>query len=156
MCVATGNRLEDPLDLVGVKAVGFEPLARGAGDQLLRARAGGDPLGGDADQAAGAELGRDRDAVQRVELLRLDARDRGRLVLGEARLDADLGASGALARADELGDVLGERLGLERRVAQHDLADRLVDDLLKARHVRALLIGAEFDHALKARREQLL
>ena len=58
--------------------------------------------------------------------------------------------------AHELGDVLGQRLGLERRLAEDDLADRVVDDLLEARHVRALLVGAELDHALEARREQLL
>ena len=49
-----------------------------------------------------------------------------------------------------------ERLDLERRLAEHDLADRLVDDLLEARHVRALLVGAELDDALEAGREQLL
>src|SRR6202000_2442806 len=32
----------------------------------------------------------------------------------------------------------------------------VVDDLLEARHVRALLIGPQLDHALKARGEQLL
>ena len=82
--------------------------------------------------------------------------DRGGLVLGEARLDADLGAAALLSRADELGDVLGQRLGLERRLAEDDLADRVVDDLLEPRHVRALLVGAELDHALEPRREQLL
>jgi hypothetical protein len=52
--------------------------------------------------------------------------------------------------------VLGQRLGLERRLAEHDLADRLVDDLLEARHVRALLVGAELDDALEPRGEELL
>ena len=61
-----------------------------------------------------------------------------------------------LSRAHELGDVLGQRLGLERRLAEDDLADRLVDDLLEPRHVRALLVASELDHALEARREQLL
>ena len=102
-----------------------------------------------------AELGADRRAVQRVQLLGLDAGDRGRLVLGEARLDRDLGAASVLPRADELRDVLGERLGLERRLAEDHLADRLVDDLLEARHVRALLIRAEVDDALEAGGEQL-
>ena len=40
--------------------------------------------------------------------------------------------------------------------AEDDLADRVVDDLLEARHVRALLVRAELDDALEARREQLL
>ncbi len=39
---------------------------------------------------------------------------------------------------------------------EHDLADRLVDDLLEARHVRALLVGAEVDEALEPREEQLV
>ena len=77
-------------------------------------------------------------------------------MLGVARRDRDLGAGGALALAHELGDALGERLGLERRLAEDDLADDLVDDLLEARHVRALLVAAEVDEALQARREQLL
>ena len=98
----------------------------------------------------------DRRAVQRVQLLGLDAGHGGGLVLGEAGLDRDLGAARALALAHQLRDVLGQRLGLERRLAQHDLADRLVDHLLEARHVRALLVRAEIDDALEPRREQLL
>ena len=82
--------------------------------------------------------------------------DGRRLVLGEAGLDGDLGAAGALAVAHQLRDVLGQRLGAERGVAEDDLADRLVDDLLEARHVRALLVGAELDDAFEASREQLL
>ena len=105
------HRVEDPLDLLGVEALLLEPLARRAGDELLGARARGHALGGDADQPARAELGADRRAVQRVHLLRLDARHRRGLVLGEARLDAHLGSARALALADELRDVLGQRLG---------------------------------------------
>ena len=138
------------------KPSALEPLTRGAGDELLSARARGHALGGDADQPARAELGATARAVQRVELLGLDARHRRRLVLGEPGLDVDLGAARALALADELRDVLGQGLGLERRFAEHDLADRLVDDLLEARHVRALLVRAEVDDALEAGREQLL
>src|SRR5581483_12519910 len=44
----------------------------------------------------------------------------------------------------------------ERRLAQHHLADRFVDDLLEARHVGALLVWTELDDAFEARREQLL
>ena len=51
-----GNRLQDPLDLVRVEAVLLETLARAGGDEFLSARACGDALGGDTDQAAGAEL----------------------------------------------------------------------------------------------------
>ena len=156
--VVGGHRhaLEDPLDLLGVEPLVLEPLARCPCDQLLGARAGGHALGGDPDQPPRAELGADRGPVERVQLLGLDARHRRRLVLGEARLDGHLGAPCPLALAHELGDVLGQRLGLERRLAEHDLADRLVDDLLEARHVGALLIRPQFDHALELSGEQLL
>ena len=156
MWVATGTASRIRSISSGSKPCVEQTLARRAGDELLRARARGDALGGDADQAPRAELGADRRAVQRVQLLGLDAGDGRRLVLGEARLDGHLGAARVLAAAHELRDVLGERLDLERRLAEHDLADRLVDDLLEARHVRALLVGAEVDHALEAGREQLL
>ena len=77
-------------------------------------------------------------------------------MLGVAGGDRDLGAQRALALADELGDALREVLRAERRLAEHDLADHLVDDLLEARHVRALLVGAEVDEALEPRPEELL
>ena len=77
-------------------------------------------------------------------------------MLGVARRDRHLRARGPLALAHQLGDVLRERLGAERRLAQHHLADRLVDDLLEARHVRALLVALEVDEALQAREEQLV
>ena len=144
------HRFEDSLDLAGIESVGLQALAGAAGNQLLRTRACGDALGGHPDQAPSAELGGHGEAVQRVQLLGLDARDRRRLVLGEPRFNADLGTPCALTAAHQLGDVLGQRLGLEGRVAEHDLTDRLVDHLLKARHVRALLVGPELDHALKA------
>ncbi len=93
---------------------------------------------------------------QRVDLLGLDAGDGRRLVLRVSRRDRHLGPRGALALADELGDVLCQRLGAERRLAEDDLADRLVDDLLEARHVRALLVAGEIDEAVHPREEQLL
>ena len=45
--------------------------------------------------------------------------------------------------------MLRELLGLEAALAEDDLADRVVDDLLEARHVRALLLRAEVDEALE-------
>src|SRR5215218_7651305 len=143
-----GDVLEDPLDLVVGEAVGGEALARSACDQLLRAGAGRHALSGDADEPARAALGGDRRAVERVDLLGRDAGGGRRLVLGVARGDRDLGALALLAVADALGDVRGERLGLEG-LAEDDLVDRLVDDLLEARHVRALLLRAEVDEALE-------
>ena len=77
-------------------------------------------------------------------------------MLGIARGDRHLGALGALARADVLGDVLRERLGAKRRLAQDDLSDGLVDDLLEARHVCALLIGGEVDVAVEPRVVELV
>ncbi len=156
LCVATGTASRIRSISSSSKPSVCRRSRAEVGDELLRARACGDALGGDADQPAGAGLRADRRAVQRVQLLGLGAGDGGGLVLGEARLDRDLGAARALALADELRDVLGQRLGLERRLAEHDLADRLVDDLLEARHVRALLARPEIDHALEAGREQLL
>jgi hypothetical protein len=52
--------------------------------------------------------------------------------------------------------VAGERLGAERALAEDHLTDRVVDDLLEARHVRALLAWAEVDEAVELRVEQLL
>ena len=60
--------------------------------------------------------------------------------------DRYLGATAGLAVAHALGDVGGERLGLEG-LTQNHLVDRLVDNLLEARHVRALLVGPEVDEA---------
>ena len=97
-----------------------------------------------------------RAAVEGVDLLGTDPRDRGRLVLGIARGDRHLGALGALAGADELGDMLGQGLGTKRGLAQDDLADGLVDDLLEAGHVRALLVAAEIHRAIQPRVEQLV
>ncbi len=148
--------LEDPLDLLDVIAILAEAGVGGRGDQLLRAWTRGHPLCGDADQGARPRLGADSAAVERVQLLGLNPGDRCGLVLGEPRTDGDLRAAGALALSHERGDVLGERLGLERRLAEDDFADRLVDDLLKPRHVRALLAGAQIDDALEACPEQLL
>ena len=157
LCVATGTLLEDRAR----SARSLKPCsarrsrARAATSSCAHGQAVM-PGGRDADDAPRAVLEGDRAAVQRVDLLGLHAGHRRGLVLGVARRDRHLGALGALARAHELGDVLGERLGAERRLAEHDLADRLVDDLLEARHVRALLAAVEIDEAVEAREEQLL
>jgi hypothetical protein len=75
-------------------------------------------------------------------------------VLREACRDRHLGAGPVLAVADALCDVRRERLRLER-LAEDDLVDRLVDDLLEARHVRALLARSEVDEALELGVEEL-
>ena len=99
--------------------------------------------------------GRHSGAEQRVDLLRGRAGGGRRLVLWIAGRDGDLGAHAVLAVAHALGDVSGKRLGLEGLAEDH-LVDRLVDDLLEARHVRALLVGAEIDEALELGVEELL
>ena len=155
--VVRGHRdgLEDPLDLVLAEAVGQQPLVRARLDERLGARAGGHALGAHADQPARSRFAGDRGAEQRVDLLGLDAADRRRLVLRVAGLDVHLGAARALAVAHLLGDVLRQCFRAERALAEHDLADRVVDDLLEAAHVRALLMRAEVDEAVQAGGEQL-
>jgi hypothetical protein len=125
------HRVEDPLDLVLGEAVLEQPLARAGLHEPLRARACGHALGAHPDQPPCAGLGGDRRAEQRVQLLRLDAGHRRRLVLRVARLEPDLRAARALAVADLLRDVEGQRLGAEDLLGQHDLADDVVDDLLE-------------------------
>jgi hypothetical protein len=147
--------VEDALDLRVGEAVAGEALARVAGDDLLRARARGHALGGDADEPARAGLARDRRAVQGVDLLRLDARHGGRLVLRVAGGDRHLGAERVLALAHPPRDALGELLGLEAGLVDDHLADDVVDDLLEARHVRALLLRTEIHEAFEVRGEQL-
>ena len=75
-------------------------------------------------------------------------------MLGITRSDVHLGAQAFLALADQRGDVCSERLGLERLVQDH-VFDRLVDGLLEARHVRALLKRVQVDEALDLRVEEL-
>ena len=53
-----------------------------------------------------------------------------------------------LALAHLLGDLAGELLGAQR-LAEDDVVDRLVDDLLEARHVDARLLRVEVDEALE-------
>ena len=79
----------------------------------------------------------------------------GGLGLGVAGRDRHLGAQPALAVAHALGDVGRQRLRLEG-LADHHLVDRLVHDLLEARHVRALLLGPEVDEAFELGVEELL
>ena len=52
--------------------------------------------------------------------------------------------------------MLGERLCAKRGLAEDDLADRLVDDLLEAGHVGTLLETAEVDEAVQACMEELV
>jgi hypothetical protein len=56
---------------------------------------------------------------------------------------------------DVRGDVLREVLD-EQRLADHDLLDRLLEELWEARHVDALARVVEVDGAVDVRRDQLL
>ena len=149
------DRFEDPHDLVLGEAVLEQPLVRARLHERLRARARGHALGLDADQPPRAGLGGDRGAEQRVDLLGLDAGHRRRLVLRIAGLDVDLGAARVLAVADLLGDVLRKCFRAEGALAEHDLADRVVDNLLEPAHVGALLVRAEVDEAVEPGRKEL-
>ena len=155
LCVATGTASKHALDLVVGEALFDEPLARGFGHQLLRARAGGHPLRLDADQPPDATLGRDGCADQRVQLLGGDAGHGRQLVLGIAGANRHLCAQPPLPLAHALGDVRGEGLGLQR-LADHHRVDRLVDDLLEARHVDAGLARIQVHEALQRRVVELL
>ena len=155
--VATGTASRIALDLVVGEAVG-RAAARASAPATSSCAHGQAvmPWACDADQPARAALGGDGGAEQRVDLLRRDARHRRRLVLGVAGGDRDLGAParpGARARARRCAAA---SVSAWKRLAEDDLADRLVDDLLEARHVRALLLRAEVDEALELGVEELL
>src|SRR6266576_978191 len=64
-------------------------------------------------------------------------------------------AQGALPLDDLRGDVGGELLD-EQRLLDHDLLDRLLEQLGEARHVDALLLRVEVDGAIDVRGDQLL
>ena len=70
-----------------------------------------------------------------------------------SRRDLDLGAQGPLALDDMARDVLGEILDEELPV-DHDLVDRLLEELGEAGHVHALLRGVEIDEAVDLGRDQ--
>ncbi len=152
--VATGTASRISSIWPGVVAGLGELLARPGGDQLLRAGAGGHALGLYPGEGAGAALGGDRGAEQGVDLLSAVAGRGGGDRLGIAGGERDLGPQAALAVANALGDPGGERLGLERLGEDH-LVDRLVDDLLEARHVDPGLLRVEIDVALHLGEEEL-
>ena len=92
-------------------------------------------------------LGRRRDPDQRHHLLRRQPGDGCHPAHRPARSDVDLGANGALPLHDMACDDLGDLLH-DPGLAEHDVADRLVEYLREARHVNALLAAAEVDGAL--------
>ena len=141
LCVASGTssriRSTSPSAKPGLE----QALGRSVADEALRARAGVDAPRLDADDAPHA-LGRGGgDADQRRDLLRRQAGDRRLPLERVLRLDPHLGAQRVLPLDDVARDVLGERLD-EERLADHDLVDRLAEQLREARHVDALLAGS--------------
>ena len=141
------DELEDLLDVAGIEAGLGEPLGRPAGDETLRARAGVDPGRLDADDALRALLRHGRDPDQRDHLLGGQPRHRRQAAHRPAGRDAHLGPHGLLALDDLARDHLGDLLH-DPGLAEHDVADRLVEDLGEARHVDALLPAGEVDRAL--------
>ena len=139
------DEIEDPVDVL-VACLG-QTLGSPAANQPLRTRAGVDPRRLDPDDAAHSGGRRGSDPDERDHLLRRELAHRRRPPDRPARCDPRLGAKRALAADDVLGDVLGERLDVQRLCAD-DRLDRLLEELGEARHVHALLLVREVDGAL--------
>ena len=140
------NELQDPVD-VAIAEPGFEQaLGRSAPDEALGARAGVDAPRLDSDHAPNAIGRRRRDPDQLRDLLCRQAGDRRLALERVLRLDPHLRAQCVLTLDDVARDVLCERLD-EEGFADHDLVDRLAEQLGKARHVHAFLARLEIDGA---------
>src|SRR5438067_2139784 len=109
----------------------------------------------DAVKIIGIARRRDRDPDDLHRILGREAGDRRLALAREARLDRDLGPQRVLPLEDVRGDVLGELLR-EQRLADHDLLDRLLEQLGETRHVHALLRRIEVDGALDVGGDELL
>ena len=140
------HQLEDTRD-VAVGEPGLEqPLRRGAADEPLSARARVDPGRLDADHAPDARGRRGGDPDQLHHRLRRQVGHGRAAGDGVLRLDPHFGTQCTLSLDDVAGDVLGERLDVER-LCDHDGVDRLAEDLREAGHVDALLGRVEIDGA---------
>ena len=152
LCVASGTSSRIRSTSSPKPGLG-EPLGRSAPDETLRARAGVDPGRLDPDDAAGAGARRRGDPDQRDHLLGREIGDRRPAAQRPARDDPHLGPKRLLA-LDDLGrDPVGQHLD-EQALAEHDVVDRLVEELGEARHVHALLVAREVDGALELCRHQ--
>jgi signal transduction histidine kinase len=149
------DELEDLLDVLAVEAGFQQALARAPAHEALRTGAGVDSGRLDADEPAHS-CNRGRcDPDQPDHLLRGQTRDRRRSLDRVPRRNPDLGAQSLLALDDVRSDVLGEHLD-EERFPDHDLVDRLFEELREAGHVNALLCRIEVDGALDLGRDLLL
>jgi hypothetical protein len=131
------------------------PASSSRSDEPLRARAGVDTGCLDADDLSHAQLGGGRDPDDRDHLLRGQTGYGSPPLQRIARGDPHLGAAGLLTPDDVLRDVLGELLD-EERLTDHDLVDRLLEQLGEAGHVHALLARVEVDEAVDLRGDELL
>ena len=155
LCVASGTSSRMRSTSPSAKPASSSRSARRAAHEPLRARAGVDAPRLDADDAPDALRRRGGDPDQRRDLLRRQPGHRRPALERVLRLDAHLGAQRVLTLDDVRRDVLGERLD-EERLADHDLVDRLAEDLGEARHVDALLGRIEVDGARDLGGERLL
>ena len=149
------DELENLLDRRRVEPGVGEPFCRAPGDEPLRAGTGVDPGRLDADHPPCPVLRRRGDADQRHHLLRRQPGDRRHPSHRPASRDPNLGSDGALALDDVAGDHLRDLLH-DPCLAEHDVADRLVEHLGEARHVDALLPAREVDGALDLGRHHRL
>ena len=149
------DELEDLLDVGGLVACLRQPFGRPSGDEALRARAGVDADRLDADHPPRIVLGRSRDPDQRDHLLRRQSRHRRHAAHRPPGRDAHLGPNRALPLDDVTRDHLGDLLH-DAGLAEHDVPDRLVEDLREARHVDALLAARKVDSALDVGRHHRL
>ena len=131
------DQLQDSLDVRFVEAGLEQPLRRLAAYEPLRARAGVDAGGLDADDPPHVSRRRGGDADDRDHLLGGEARHGRAPLQWIVGHDPYLRTPGGLPRDDVAGDVLGELLDEER--LGDDLLDRLLEELREARHVDALL-----------------
>src|SRR4029450_13158740 len=149
------DELEDAIDVLAIEARLEETFTRTPAYETLSAWAGVDPGRLDPDQSPHSRLRGRCDADQADHLLRGQPRDGRRALDRVPSRDPDLGAQSLLALDDVTRDVLREHLD-EERLPDHDLVDRLLEELGEARHVNALLSWVEVDGALDLRRDLLL
>src|SRR6266545_5149346 len=149
------DKLEDAFHVDVVEARLEQPLRGATAHEALRTRAGVDPGRLDAHDPAHARLRGRRDPDQRDHLLRREPCDRSPPRQRVARRDPHLCAACRLPGDDVPRDVLGELLD-EEGLLDHDLVDRLLEQLGEAGHVDALLLRIQIDRAVDLRGDELL
>ena len=149
------DELEDPFDVGLFEARLEQALRRLAAHEPLRTRAGVDPGRLDADDATHARLGRRRDPDDRDHLLCRETGHRCSPLQWIPGRDPHFGAARPLTTNDVSRDVLRQLLD-EKGLPDHDLVDRLLEELREPRHVHALLALVEVDEAVDLGRDELL